>query len=90
MGSSEQVTSEEIELALGQRSEQRNEEPQWQHNVFELPLREAREEFERNYLLHQLKQCRGSVSRLSQKVGMERTHLYRKLRALGINPKEVD
>jgi two-component system, NtrC family, nitrogen regulation response regulator NtrX len=90
MGSSEQVTSEEIELALGQRSEQRNDEPQWQHNVFELPLREAREEFERNYLLHQLKQCRGSVSRLSQKVGMERTHLYRKLRALGINPKEVD
>ncbi len=90
MGSSEQITSEEIELALGQRSEQRNDEPQWQHNVFELPLREAREEFERNYLLHQLKQCRGSVSRLSQKVGMERTHLYRKLRALGINPKEVD
>jgi two-component system nitrogen regulation response regulator NtrX len=90
MGTSEQISLEEVELALGQRSERDSEEPQWRHNVFELPLREAREEFERSYLLHQLKQCRGSVSRLSQRVGMERTHLYRKLRALGINPKEVD
>ncbi len=89
MVTSEQIGVDEVELALGQRGE-RTEEPRWRHNVFELPLREAREEFERSYLLHQLKQCRGSVSRLSQRVGMERTHLYRKLRALGINPKEVD
>ncbi|MGH8501691.1 MAG: sigma-54-dependent transcriptional regulator [Gammaproteobacteria bacterium] len=90
MGTSEQIAASEVELALGQQAEKNQDEPQWQQNVFELPLREAREEFERSYLLHQLKQCRGSVSRLSQRVGMERTHLYRKLRALGINPKEVD
>ena len=90
MGTSEQIIASEVELALGQQTEKNQDEPQWQQNVFELPLREAREEFERSYLLHQLKQCRGSVSRLSQRVGMERTHLYRKLRALGINPKEVD
>ncbi len=90
MGTSEQIAVDEVEIALGQRGEGDREEPQWRHNVFELPLREAREEFERSYLLHQLKQCRGSVSRLSERVGMERTHLYRKLRALGINPKEVD
>jgi two-component system, NtrC family, nitrogen regulation response regulator NtrX len=90
MGTSEQIAVEEVDLALGQRDQQDQGEPQWRPEVFELPLREAREEFERSYLLHQLKQCRGSVSRLSQRVGMERTHLYRKLRALGINPKEVD
>ena len=39
--------------------------------------------------MRQLKSAEGSVSRLSERVGMERTHLYRKLRALGINPKEV-
>jgi two-component system, NtrC family, nitrogen regulation response regulator NtrX len=90
MGTSEQIAINEVDLSLGQPAERDQEEPHWRHNVFELPLREAREEFERSYLLHQLKQCRGSVSRLSQRVGMERTHLYRKLRALGINPKEVD
>jgi two-component system nitrogen regulation response regulator NtrX len=90
MGTSEQIGINEVDLSLGQPAERDQEEPHWRHNVFELPLREAREEFERSYLLHQLKQCRGSVSRLSQRVGMERTHLYRKLRALGINPKEVD
>jgi DNA-binding NtrC family response regulator len=90
MGSAEQIGVDEVDIALGQRGDTDQEEPHWRHNVFELPLREAREEFERSYLLHQLKQCRGSVSRLSQRVGMERTHLYRKLRALGINPKEVD
>ncbi|EAR22380.1 sigma-54-dependent transcriptional regulator [Nitrococcus mobilis] len=52
------------------------------------PLREAREEFERLYLQHQLKRAAGSVARLARLTGMERTHLYRKLRALGIDPKE--
>ncbi|HET8701469.1 MAG TPA: sigma-54 dependent transcriptional regulator [Nitrococcus sp.] len=52
------------------------------------PLREAREAFERLYLQHQLKRAAGSVARLARLTGMERTHLYRKLRALGIDPKE--
>lgn len=88
LGASEEISAEEVEAALGGRSTP-TEEDQWQHNVFDLPLREAREAFERIYLLHQLKQTEGSVSKLSQRIGMERTHLYRKLRALGINPKEV-
>lgn len=52
------------------------------------PLREAREAFERLYLQHQLKRAEGSVAQLARLTGMERTHLYRKLRALGIDPKE--
>jgi DNA-binding NtrC family response regulator len=52
-----------------------------------MPLREAREQFERDYLIYQLKKAGGSVGKLSESVGMERTHLYRKLRSLGIDPK---
>ena len=56
---------------------------------FDLPLREAREQFERDYLRYQLQKAGGSVGKLSESVGMERTHLYRKLRSLGIDPKSV-
>lgn len=53
-----------------------------------LPMREAREQFEREYLLHQLKLAGGSVGKLAKTVGLERTHLYRKLRALGVELKD--
>jgi DNA-binding NtrC family response regulator len=52
-----------------------------------LPLREARDGFERAYLLRQLQIAGGSVGQLAQLSGMERTHLYRKLRDLGIDIK---
>lgn len=57
--------------------------------LFELPLREAREAFERQYLITRLKRADGSVGQLAEAVEMERTHLYRKLRQLGIDPKQV-
>jgi two-component system nitrogen regulation response regulator NtrX len=65
----------------------------WPGNVRELRnlvqrLREAREQFERDYLRRQLLQAGGSMTRLAEQVGMERTHLYRKLRSLGLDPKE--
>lgn len=50
----------------------------------DLPMREAREAFERAYLQHQLRLAGGRMGELARRVGMERTHLYRKLRALGI------
>jgi len=49
-----------------------------------MPIREARDAFEKAYLEHQLKLCEGKVGALAKKVGMERTHLYRKLKSLGI------
>ena len=52
-------------------------------------VEQARDQFEREYLLYQLKKAGGSVGKLSEAVGMERTHLYRKLRSLGIDPKSV-
>jgi two-component system nitrogen regulation response regulator NtrX len=57
--------------------------------LFDQPLREAREAFERLYLEYQLREVDGNMSQLAKRAGMERTHLYRKLRALGIDPKEV-
>ncbi len=55
---------------------------------FDQPLREAREGFERAYLEYQLDKHGGNVSKMAQEAGMERTHLYRKLRAVGIEIKE--
>jgi two-component system, NtrC family, nitrogen regulation response regulator NtrX len=54
-------------------------------DLMALPLREASEQFERAYLQQQLQLCEGKVGQLAKRVGMERTHLYRKLRALGID-----
>jgi DNA-binding NtrC family response regulator len=50
----------------------------------ELPLREAREAFERAYFEQLLAREGGSIARVAEKSGVERTHLYRKLRTLGI------
>ncbi len=58
------------------------ERPVFEHDLG--PLREAREYFERRYIEHKLQQCEGNVSRTAQLLGLERSHLYRKLRAYGI------
>ena len=47
------------------------------------------EEFERAYLTQQLMLCEGKVGQLSKRVGMERTHLYRKLRSLGVDFRQA-
>jgi two-component system nitrogen regulation response regulator NtrX len=56
---------------------------------YDLPLREAREQFERIYLLKKLQETDGNVGKAAKLAGMERTHLYRKLRSLGIDTKQV-
>jgi DNA-binding NtrC family response regulator len=50
----------------------------------DLPLREARDAFERIYFEHHLAREGGSMTRVADKTGLERTHLYRKLKQLGI------
>jgi DNA-binding NtrC family response regulator len=56
------------------------------HIPFDLPLREARERFEHQYFLHHIRLEQGNMSRVAERVGLERTHLYRKLKQLGIRP----
>jgi DNA-binding NtrC family response regulator len=50
----------------------------------DLPLRDAREQFEKQYFLHHIRREEGNMSRVADRVGLERTHLYRKLKQLGI------
>jgi DNA-binding NtrC family response regulator len=50
----------------------------------DLPLREAREHFDAAYFEYHMQKEAGNVSRVADKIGLERTHLYRKLKQLGI------
>jgi DNA-binding NtrC family response regulator len=52
--------------------------------IIQQPLREAREIFERWYFEHHLAQVDGNMTRLAETTGLERTHLYRKLKDLGL------
>jgi DNA-binding NtrC family response regulator len=52
----------------------------------DLPLREAREYFDSMYFNYQMEKENGNISRIAEKAGIERTHLYRKLKQLGIKP----
>ena len=57
------------------------------HQSFNLdsPLREARDEFEKAYFEYHLAKESGSMTRVAEKTGLERTHLYRKLKQLGVD-----
>jgi DNA-binding NtrC family response regulator len=57
------------------------------HQSFDLdvPLREARDAFEKAYFEFHLAQENGSMTRVAEKTGLERTHLYRKLKQLGVD-----
>ena len=83
LGGSEEIVLEDIERELPNRAA--NNEPLVKQDLLSLPLREAREAFERAYLQQQLQLCNGKVGALAKRVGMERTHLYRKLRSLGVD-----
>lgn len=84
------VEAEEVQAALGQGNptpvKAGNEVPV----DLSMSLREARDAFERAYLVRQMKRCGGSMSKLATSSGMERTHLYRKFKDLGIDPKAMD
>jgi DNA-binding NtrC family response regulator len=60
--------------------------PQSQQNFqLDKPLREARDEFEKAYFEYHLARESGSMTRVAEKTGLERTHLYRKLKQLGVD-----
>ncbi|OUD12120.1 sigma-54-dependent transcriptional regulator [Thioflexithrix psekupsensis] len=85
LGNGLSIEADEVEPIL---NIQRNNN-QRATSIYDLPLREAREQFERDYLEHQLQEVDGNVSKVANRVGLERTHLYRKLRALDIDPKQT-
>jgi DNA-binding NtrC family response regulator len=86
-GGPEEIRLEEIERELAVQTPP--DEPLVKQDLLALPLREAREQFERAYLQQQLLLCSGKVGQLAKRVGMERTHLYRKLRSLGVDFRNI-
>jgi DNA-binding NtrC family response regulator len=89
LGNGEDVGLDEVENSLSTQIESKASVSGIPSGAIDLPLREAREQFEREYLTHQLQVCGGSVGKLAKLVGMERTNLYRKLRALGVDVKQA-
>jgi len=87
LGGDEEVPLSEVESELNAVTP--GDEPLVKQDLLAMPLREAREHFERAYLQQQLIICDGKVGQLAKRVGMERTHLYRKLRSLGVDFRQV-
>lgn len=85
LGDDVEIDVEEIEALVG-REETKNYSisGDTMRLPLDVPLREARTEFERLYLQRQLDRVDGNIVELARIVGMERTHLYRKLRSVGI------
>jgi two-component system nitrogen regulation response regulator NtrX len=73
------VAAGDVRTALGGGAR-----PHLPDRMFDAPLRQAREDFERHYLEYHLRANAGNVTRTSEEAGLERTHLYRKLKQLGI------
>jgi DNA-binding NtrC family response regulator len=88
LGSGEEVELEEAKAALGESLTEPTGAPVEQPDFYDLPLKDARERFEKAYLEYHLEKYAGSVARLSTAIGLERTHLYRKLNSLGIKFKD--
>ena len=76
----EEISAEDVARALPEPAS----EPAPQVLAFDQPLREARDEFERAYFEYHLGKEGGNISRVAEVVGLERTHLYRKLKQLGM------
>jgi DNA-binding NtrC family response regulator len=87
LGGAEEIPLSEVESEL--EASMPDDEPLVKQDLLAMPLREAREHFERAYLQQQLIICDGKVGQLAKRVGMERTHLYRKLRSLGVDFRQV-
>ena len=80
----EDISVEDVESLLSRDSGDSPKQP-LALPMFNQPLRDAREAFERMYFEYHLKSERGNMTRVADKTGLERTHLYRKLKQLGLN-----
>jgi two-component system, NtrC family, nitrogen regulation response regulator NtrX len=85
------ITVDHLQAILGDLQESNEpQKPSLPPEFFELPLREAREAFERVYFENLLGRESSNMSRVADKAGLERTHLYRKLKQLNIRfPRRV-
>jgi len=80
-------TKENIELLVNESIESKNTNESDSFLDFNSPLKTAREQFEKEYLMHQLKKNGSNISKTAESIGMERSALHRKLTSLGIENK---
>ncbi len=95
----ETITLEEVEISIEYETRRQDRQDLDADNdlsmesalksLFEYPLKEARELFEKAYLEEKLMAVGGSVGKVAQMAGVERTHLYRKMKTLGIDAKKI-
>ncbi len=79
----EEITADDVLRVMPQDEDPQDELASLQP-LFEQPLREARDAFEKLYFEHHLRMESGNMTRLAERSGLERTHLYRKLKQLGV------
>ncbi|MFO1343036.1 MAG: response regulator [Burkholderiales bacterium] len=91
LSNNDDITVDHLQAILGDlRDTSAPDRPALPPEFFELPLREAREAFERIYFENLLGRESSNMSRVADKAGLERTHLYRKLKQLNIRfPRRV-
>jgi len=77
-------TSDKISIIIKESLKTPDLDLDMRENVDSVPLKEARENFEKEYLTTQLKKFEGNISKTADFIGMERTALHRKLKSLGI------
>lgn len=93
LGSGREISLEEIKVMLGGKPpesyqiDNNDQPPEKSFSALNLPLRNAREDFERQYFTYHLNKNGGNMAEVAKISGMERTHLYRKLKTLGIDIK---
>jgi len=93
----ESITLEEVESSIEYQTQKQDNidsgtddiQDNALQSLFAFPLKEARELFEKAYLEEKLITVGGSVGKVAQLAGVERTHLYRKMKTLGIDAKKI-
>ncbi|MGR0480531.1 MAG: sigma-54-dependent transcriptional regulator [Candidatus Electronema sp. V4] len=81
------ITAEDVTFFL-QPSAARPARPVSLPDWCQFGFKEARRQFEHDYLCKKLEDCGGNISKTAEKIGMERSHLHKKLKALGIKAEE--
>lgn len=87
LNSHEQISANEVKVALGGDLNVQSRQSQLP-DYFDGEMRYAKEQFEKAYFNYQLSKVNGNVSALAKNVGLERTHLYRKLKNLNITASD--
>ncbi len=88
LNNNDQIDNNDVTAALGEDINVKPREGVLP-DYFDADMRRAKEQFEKAYLSHHLGQVDGNVSALAKKIGMERTHLYRKLKSLDISSRDA-